>query len=452
MPALTGHLGTKDLTGGGISTGMSQGRQAAAAGGARLGGGRGDRAQSDAARKRAAVEMIAANEAALKRTARRYSHDAEDAEDAYQRALEIVLTKAPTTDPRELIRWTQTVTKHEALALRRSRERLLGYGGRTTAADPGADPVALLPATGDGPEEQVERREAIARSREALRALKPAELRALGLLAEGYSYAEIGELTGFSRTKVNRVLAEGRDRFRGLVSSSEDGTRCRELRPLLSAFGDGEASSGEAETVREHLRACGRCRATMRAYRAAPRIAIALAPALPPSRSLLGRVQDLLGSLGSRLPGFGGAGDAAAVQIAGGGSRGAGMVALAKLFALCAGAAGGAACVATGVLPAPDPTPRQIVEPRIERTSLPRAEAEADAAVQYETAPSPVPAPQNEPKPESPAAQEPVASEEGAATAGAVEYEPPPAPAPEPPATGGGESASSGSAAGEFGP
>ncbi len=56
------------------------------------------RTTGDAARKRAAVEMIARYEAALRRTARRYSLDAEDAEDAYQRALEIVLTKAPTTD------------------------------------------------------------------------------------------------------------------------------------------------------------------------------------------------------------------------------------------------------------------------------------------------------------------------------------------------------------------
>src|SRR5262245_12797618 len=75
-----------------------------------------------AARKRAAVEMIARYESALRRTARRYSFDAEDAEDAYQRALEIALTKAPTTDLRELIRWTQTVTKHEALAIRAGRE------------------------------------------------------------------------------------------------------------------------------------------------------------------------------------------------------------------------------------------------------------------------------------------------------------------------------------------
>lgn len=420
--------------------------------GVRLGGGDSTRAQSDAARKRAAIEMIAEHEGTLKRTARRYSLDAEDAEDAYQRALEIVLTKAPTTDPRELIRWTQTVTKHEALALRQSRERLLGYGGSKAPSGIGSDLVALIPAAGDSPEEQVERREAIARSREALQALKPAELRALSLLAEGYSYAEIGELTGFSQTKINRVLAEGRDRFRGLLSSSEDGSRCRQLRPLLSAFCDGEASERDAETVREHLRACGRCRSTMRAYRAAPRIAIALAPALPPSRSLLGRAHDLVAGLGSRLPWIGGGGDSAAVQIAAtGGSRGAGMIAIAKLLALCAGAAGGAACVAAGVLPAPDLAPRHTRKPAIEQSSLRRLEARSSDPVQYE--PAPAPEPQPEPAPQQKEEAKSPSTETAGAPTGAVEYEPPPPPpAPEPSSASAGESSSSGSAAGEFGP
>jgi RNA polymerase sigma factor (sigma-70 family) len=432
---------------------MSGGRQAALRG-ARLEREDRSRSQTDGARKRAAIEMIAAHEGALRRTARRYSLDDEDADDAYQRALEIVLTKAPTTDVRELIRWTQTVTKHEALALRQGRERLLGYRRGGTAGGAGTDPVALIPAAADGPEEQVERREAIARSREALRALKPAELRALSLLAQGYSYAEIGELTGFSQTKINRVLAEGRDRFRSMVSSGEDGSRCRQLQPLLSAFCDGEASPGDSEVVREHLRACGHCRSTMRTYRTAPRIAIALAPALPPARSLLERAQDLLAGLGSRLPGIG-AGDPAAAQIAvSGGSRGAGMVAVAKLLALCAGAAGGAAaCVATGVLPAPDLTPQHSRAPAIERAQPHQAEARASEAVQYEPAPEPEPQPEPAPKPTPKEEPESPSTETPSAPAGAVEYEPPPPPpAPEPDGASGGESPSSGSAAGEFGP
>jgi RNA polymerase sigma factor (sigma-70 family) len=408
--------------------------------------GRGDLARSagDAARKQAALEMIARYEPSLKRTARRFSLDAEDADDAYQRALEIVLTKAPTTDARDLIRWTQTVTKHEALAVRQGREKLLGsrLPGRCGAA---ADPVAQIPATGEGPDEQAERSEAIARSREALRSLKPAELRALSLLAEGYSYAEIGELTGFSQTKINRVLAEGRNRFRSMFSSSEDGSRCRELRPLLSAFCDGETSSHDAETVREHLRACAHCRATMRAYRAAPRIAVALAPALPPSRSLLERAHDFFAGLGSRLPGIGGGGDTASQIAAAGGSRGAGIAALAKLLAICAGAGSAATCVATGVLPVPLLDHDPPAPPPIERATGKPQRATASEAVDYEPPPA---QPDRPPKEEA----EDTVAEAGGAPTGAVEYESPtPAPVPAP-SSGDEGSTSSDSPAGEFGP
>jgi RNA polymerase sigma factor (sigma-70 family) len=410
----------------------------------------------EAARKRAAIEMIARHEAALKRTARRYSFDAEDAEDAYQRALEIALTKAPTTDPRELIRWTQTVTKHEALAVRQSRQKLLGYQPAREGEE--HDPVAAIPARGAGPDEQVERREDVARSREALQALKPAELRALSLLAEGYSYAEIGEMTGWTRTKINRLLAEGRAHFRSLVASSEDGGRCRELQPLLSAFCDGEASPRDVATVREHLRACAHCRATVRTYRAAPRIAGALLPLLPPSRSLLDRAQELAGNLWSRLPGT--SGESVATQVAAtGGSRGAGMAALAKLLTVCAGAAGGAACVATGVLPAP------LLEQEHGHSARPAAERPAaretsqSAAVDYEPAPAPEAetVPDHEEKPHAQkheqSAAEPVTTPESSeASAGAIEYEPPPPPVESASAPTSGASSSNGSAAGEFGP
>lgn len=412
----------------------------------------------EAARKRAAVEMIARHEAALKRTARRYSFDAEDAEDAYQRALEIALTKAPTTDPRELIRWTQTVTKHEALAVRQSREKLLGYRPKHEGEE--LDPIAAIPARGAGPDERAERREDIARSREALQTLKPAELRALGLLAEGYSYAEIGEMTGWTHTKINRLLAEGRASFRSLVASSEDGGRCRELQPLLSAFCDGEANARDVATVREHLRACAHCRATVRTYRAAPRIAGALLPLLPASRSLLGRAQEIAGNLWARLPGTGGETVVSQVAAAGG-SRGAGMAALAKLLTVCAGAAGGAACVATGVVPAPVLAPENDSKPTVVRS----AEREADtSAVEYEPAPPPSATPAmpngdkggkgDEEERHEAAAPEPTSEPETAeAPAGAIEYEPPPAPAETAaPAASEGAASTSGSAAGEFGP
>lgn len=401
-----------------------------------------------AGRKRAAIELVAREGAELRQTARRYSLCAEDAEDAYQRALEILLVKAPSDRPRELIRWTKTVVKHEALAIRRNRERLLGTAAVATEGVLG-DPIAQIAAGGDGPGERLEKREQIARSREALRSLKPAELRSLTLLAAGYSYAEIGEITGFSQTKVNRCLAEGRERFRHLLSRSEDGSLCAELGPQLSAYCDGEASAENEAAVREHLRACAACRATMRAYRATPAAVAALAPALPVSRSLLERAHELLVGLHSRLPG---AGDTGLTQAAAaGGSRGAGMAALAKALAICAGTVGGAAaCVATGVAPAPlDIAPEHSTEARVERVSKRVLEDSVPPPVEYEPAPAAAePQPHQPPAPQPVAEPEPPAPAPETAEAGAVEYAPEPAPAPvaEP------SSASSGSAAGEFGP
>ncbi|HYP55306.1 MAG TPA: sigma-70 family RNA polymerase sigma factor, partial [Solirubrobacterales bacterium] len=363
------------------------------------------RPTSDAGRKRAAIELIRRDGERLRRTARRYSLCAEDAEDAYQRGLEILLTKAPTEQPRELLAWTTTVVKHEALAVRRARERLLGLGAVGRDEEPDTDPVARLPSPGAGPLERLERREEIARGREAIRALKPAERRTLALLAEGYSYAEIGEITGFSKTKVNRCLAEGRERFRRIVASSEDGSRCAELRPLLSAFCDGEAGPRQSEEAREHLRACGRCRATMRAYRAAPATVAALSP-LP---LVLGEATGV-----SKVIGLGK------------------LSALKKAVAVCV-VTGAGAGVATGVIPTPKAPSERPVAPRVERIGAGAApparprEERAGSRRPDDEARRPAPAPPPEP---TEAAIQPGASRPAPPPVEPVEPEPTPAPEP----------------------
>jgi RNA polymerase sigma factor (sigma-70 family) len=430
-----------------------------------------------AARKRAAVETFARHEASLRRTARRYSICADDADEALQRGLEILLCKAPSADPRELVRWTQTVVKHEALAVRAERERILA-GPAAAATEPGReDWVAMLPADTAGPAERAERQETIERSREALATLKPQELRALTLLAEGYSYREIGEITGFSATKVNRALAEGRERFRRFLVRREDGARCVELGPLLSAFADGEAAADEVAGLREHLRSCPHCRATLRAYRAVPPAAAALAPVLPSVRaSLADRLHDAYAALATRVGDGSAASDSALGGLtAAGGTRGAGVAALAKVLAICAGTVGGAAaCVATGVVPAPllDPPDHQA-RPAAKVSHHPRRRvdyADTGSAIEYEPAEAEAetqprgeatpPVRQEKSKAERQEAQaETAQAEEGAVAApppsesGAVEYTEP-APAETAPSTSSSSSspASSGSAAGEFGP
>ena len=163
------------------------------------------------ARTVAALAVLGRSAPAFRRTARRYSLCADDADDAYQRAVEILLTKAPPLEAGRLVRWMQVVTRREALALRRSRERLLG--GHPAEIDELIDAVTCKRP---GPSEHAEWRERAKAAARALLALKPQERRALLLQAQGYSYAEICRITGWTYTKTNRCLAEGRARLRRL--------------------------------------------------------------------------------------------------------------------------------------------------------------------------------------------------------------------------------------------
>jgi RNA polymerase sigma factor (sigma-70 family) len=170
---------------------------------------------TDAERARAhAVALLEMSEAAFRRTARRYSLCSDDAEDAFQRAVEILLTRAPDRAPSELTAWMQVVTRREALSVRRSRERLLGSGAI------GNDLVQRLASDRLGPADCAESRERITAAARVLAALKPDERLAIVLQAYGYAYAEIGERCGWTYTKVNRALAEGRARLRELGAMS----------------------------------------------------------------------------------------------------------------------------------------------------------------------------------------------------------------------------------------
>ena len=168
---------------------------------------------SERQRHRRALELLDAHGPALRRVARRRSLCHDDAEDALQRSIEILLTKAPPIDPDRLIAWMVVVTKHEALAVRRARDRAIGLRAPAPAAA-AADPLDSLPSELPGPGERVERIERLREARRALASLKATERLAIVLQAEGFSYAEICELCGWSYTKVNRCLAEGRAALR----------------------------------------------------------------------------------------------------------------------------------------------------------------------------------------------------------------------------------------------
>jgi len=162
-------------------------------------------------RRARALALLAGHETPLRRVASRLSICADDADDAFQRAVLILLTKAPDVPADRLAAWMSVVTRHEAIAVRRLRERLLA------PAPPGLfSASAGIVCERAGPVERSEQRERVADAAALLVRLKPDERTAVVLQAEGYSYAEICERTGWTFTKVNRSLSEGRARLRSL--------------------------------------------------------------------------------------------------------------------------------------------------------------------------------------------------------------------------------------------
>ncbi len=275
----------------------------------------------DAARVEA---MVARHGPALLRVANQFSLCHDDALDAYQRALEIYLRRLATVDPATEGAWLRVVVKHEAMAIRAHRQDSVDreHVDLDDSINPGLREIDDAVAGG----------ERVERSVEALRALKPDEARALLLKAEGLSYDEIGRRFGWSYTKVNRSITEGRAHFLKVFRGIESGDACERHQDVLEALAEGTATSAQVISIRAHMRHCASCRATLRSTRRRRRFAL-LAP-LAWLRALLARAD---------------VGTATQYAASSGGGR---ISAAAALLSLCLGGAG-AVCVATGALPPP---------------------------------------------------------------------------------------------------
>jgi RNA polymerase sigma factor (sigma-70 family) len=394
----------------------------------------------------AALRLLERHGASILATARRYSASAEDAEDAYQRAFEILLTKAPTTAEEELVPWLKTVVKHEAFAIRRARERTAPVTGDGELAERGGPEAAT--------HEAAEHYERLRLGAEAMGRLKPHEVRALLLRAEGYSYKEICSITGWTYTKVNRCLTEGRKAFLERVAGIEAGGECERLAPVLSALADGEASAQQLATLRPHLRSCLTCRSRLREFRAAPARVAALVPAAAVAAgdgggTLRTLVESLAGTFGERAH--------AAAELA----TGQKVAAAAASAALLAGGGAGVG----GIASHPDPprtTPAATVEakPVKEESTVPAATpvpsppattapAPAPPSTTPAATPQPTPSPPKPPPPNPATEFAPGAPAASAAPAG--ELAPPAEPTPARRAGGSSGGGSSGGG-GEFGP
>ena len=313
---------------------------------------------------------------ALLRVARRLSLCADDAQDAVQRALEIYVRRLDTVEAVTEVAWLKVVVRHEALAIRRARQ--------DSVAGEEVDFEAHA-AVERGVEDRVAGSERVTRSAEALRALKPDEATALLLKAQGHSYAEISERQGWTYTKVNRCVTEGRKRFLEVYAELESGEGCARLAPVLARLAAGTAESKELVALRVHVRHCSACRARVRELHGARR-----------PRALAWLPLPLLAAPLRWLQRLGGSDVVAGAQLAGasGGGRGMGVAAL---VGLClSGAGAGTYCAMTGALPGSpaaivreaEPTPRRDARraPRERRSASPSAIAAASTPVAAEPA------------------------------------------------------------------
>jgi len=167
----------------------------------------------------------------------------------------------------------RTVLRREAYAVRVEREQVLGCAelDLDRHEDRGAGDLA----------ERMVGQERLQHTAEALGRLKPQEATALVLRAEGLSYAEICKRTGWTYTRTNRAITEGRRALLQRLGAIESGAECERWLPLLSALADGEATARELAELRPHLRACPACRATLRDCHGAPaQVALLVPPAV----------------------------------------------------------------------------------------------------------------------------------------------------------------------------
>jgi RNA polymerase sigma factor (sigma-70 family) len=156
-------------------------------------------------------ELMRTRSAALRRQAFRHSESAEAAEEALQDAAVQFLRCFEGEDADHALGWMMTTVKRCAWAITRRARRHPSFHLSTTdvPSAPGEEGFTALDDR-PGPELLALRHAEQARTVAAFESLKPDERSALLMLGLGCSYREIQDQRCWTRTKVNRCLAEGR--------------------------------------------------------------------------------------------------------------------------------------------------------------------------------------------------------------------------------------------------
>lgn len=210
--------------------------------------------------RRAAVCMALPSAARLMRLAARITRNLSDAEDAYQRAMEIALVQAPVVEPERFMAWLRVVVRNEALGIAQQRRR--ESPGRCEDAAEVADRTPSS-SRNTGVSEWRERYHTVL---EAFDGLSDAQRICLILQARGASYASIEEATGFTRRKVERSILEGRAALRRNEADISTGGACDRMRDAIEAVVMGTAGRTQDRRVARHIQHCGYCRSVFRAH------------------------------------------------------------------------------------------------------------------------------------------------------------------------------------------
>ncbi len=207
----------------------------------------------------------------LVRYAARYAGSVHDAEDAYQRAMEIALTRAPVTEDPRFLAWLHTVLRNEALAIARARRREVPSETAVVAhIDRAAD--------ADGPQRSAETRERWRAIQDALGGLTEAQRLCLMLQIAGASYSAICDITGFTRRKVERSVLEGRANLHAWEVRLDQGGVCAEVIAAMDRVMAGAGDRADGRAVRRHTRHCRACRTALRTRRQSDEWLAALVP------------------------------------------------------------------------------------------------------------------------------------------------------------------------------
>ncbi|MGH2984572.1 MAG: RNA polymerase sigma factor [Solirubrobacterales bacterium] len=153
----------------------------------------------------------------LLRIARANSRSPDDAEEALQDAFIAFIRKFDPDGEAPPLAWLTLALKRECWGRIRSPHMQRSVGQeRHAELDEVGFVVDNFEHPGASPHDAAELGERVVETRDLLAQLKPQERRAIGLKALGYSYKEIGEITGWTFTKINRCIAEGNARLREL--------------------------------------------------------------------------------------------------------------------------------------------------------------------------------------------------------------------------------------------